>query len=243
MKTKIAALLALTGALAISEPTQHAPVLVELFTSEGCSDCPPADALLARLDASNQQIIVLSEHVDYFNQLGWKDPYSSAAFTDRQSAYAEQFKLSSVYTPEMVVNGTTEFVGSDNRAAKAKITEASSRPTTVPVKLTINAGTVRVEIDAAPAGQKIGPADVMFALAANEKSTQVLRGENSGKSLHHVAVVRSLTKIGELKEGKPFSKEIQTGRNTNDLRVVAWLQKPGQGPVLGVAMKTLAAGL
>jgi hypothetical protein len=237
------------AACAMEVPVSRSAVLVELFTSEGCSSCPPADALLEALDRSNSgdrpEVIVLSEHVDYWNQIGWTDPYSSPLYSARQRTYANRFGLESVYTPQMVVDGSVQFLGSDRTRAKNAIErEAQTEKATIRV-FAIPAGNgqpqrVRVEVDAFL--EKRGAA-VYLALASNEATSQVLAGENGGRRLHHVAVVRSLTSIGEVRRGIPFAKEVplgSAGGGSAPLRLVAFVQEHGQERVLGVAMTSSA---
>lgn len=203
------------------------PVLVELFTSEGCSSCPPADALLERLD-KDANVIVLSEHVDYWNDIGWRDPFSDARYSERQSRYADRFKGQGVYTPQMVVDGSREFVGSDARAADAAIRTARPK---VPVQLQSDgSGGVRVSI-----AESANSGDVLIAFARNEAASAVSAGENRGRKLHHVAVVREIRTAGELKPGAQFEKRITLPADPANLRVIAWVQEHGQGRVLGVA--------
>src|SRR6202030_1914750 len=156
----------------IGDATARTPVLVELFTSEGCSDCPPADALLKKLDRSepvrNAQLVVLSEHVDYWNDIGWKDPYSSHEFSVRQGDYAHRFRLDGPYTPQMVVDGETQFVGSDERRAIETI-EGAAKAEKVPVTLSSVhlEGTIvaaRVESGAVVSPGSSGSAKVLVAL-------------------------------------------------------------------------------
>ena len=226
------------------------PVLVELFTSEGCSSCPPADALLQQLDrtqpVAGAQLIVLSEHVDYWNHIGWTDPYSSHFFSDRQSAYSDRFGLSSVYTPQMVVDGTTEFVGNDSRLASQAVQKSLAVPK-IPVRISgisLDATkTLRahVEADAVSETTKARKADVYLVVALNHAESQVLRGENSGHRLTHVGVVQSLTKIGSLEPGKNFSQDarvkLDSRTDLTNLRVIAFVQQAGQRQVLGAALE------
>jgi hypothetical protein len=226
------------------------PVLVELFTSEGCSSCPPADALLQQLDrtqpVAGAQLIVLSEHVDYWNHIGWTDPYSSRFFSDRQSAYSDRFGLSSVYTPQMVVDGTTEFVGNDSHLASQAV-QKSLAVQKVAVHISgislDGPSTLRahVEADALPETFKARKADVYFVVALNHAESQVLRGENGGRRLTHVGVVQSLTKIGGLEAGKNFSQDVRvkldSRTDSTNLRVIAFVQQSGQRQVLGGALE------
>jgi hypothetical protein len=204
------------------EPVR-APVLVELFTSEGCSSCPPADRLLETLDT---QVIVLSEHVDYWDSLGWRDPFSGHANTLRQEAYARGFGIQGPYTPQMVIDGTTEFVGNDTRRATEEIARARSREK-IGVHLARNAAGVAVQIDPAP---KAG--DVWLALADDSGTSQVSAGENKGRQLHHVAILRSLRKIGAVKKGAGFAQNVDVPPGTG--RVIVFLQDGGSGKVYGV---------
>lgn len=165
----------------------RAPVLVELFTSEGCSSCPPADHLLERLDP---QAIVLSEHVNYWNHQGWKDPFSASIFTQRQEAYDRWFGLESVYTPEMVVDGETEFNGADGRRALAEISQADRRPK-AQVRISRTGASLRMEVGKPPAS-----AAIFLILAQDSEMSDVTGGENEGHRLHHVAIVRNIRKIG-----------------------------------------------
>jgi hypothetical protein len=208
-------------------PPERAPVLVELFTSEGCSSCPPADRHLQQLDS---QVIVLSEHVDYWDHLGWKDRFSSPAFTERQEAYARQFGLDSPYTPQMVVDGVAQFTGGDTRRAAAEIDKAADRPKAA-IYLSRSGAGVRVDIESAPK-----EADLWLALADNSDLTRVAGGENKGHTLTHVAVVRSMRKLGSLKRGGAFSRHVDLPAGAAGQRVVVFLQEAGQARVLGAAM-------
>jgi len=220
-------LLVLTAFLLNLSAQSRTPVLVELFTSEGCSSCPPADRMLEQLDS---KVIVLSEHVTYWNQGGWKDPFSSAEMTARQAVYGRIFTLESVYTPEMVVDGETQFNGSDARKATEALQKAAQKKK-ADVKIGRSEGGLRIEVENAPAS-----APVYLALAEDSGASEVAAGENQGRHLHHVAVVRSIQKIGAVKRGVPFTKVMELPRATNSQRIVVFVQESGQGRVSGVAM-------
>jgi hypothetical protein len=218
------------------------PVLVELFTSEGCSSCPPADALLRTFDNTQPiagvQLIVLEEHVDYWDDLGWKDTYSSHASTLRQQTYADRLRLDGPYTPQMVVDGNFQFVGSDRERADAAFEKARVLPK-VMIKISsvkVDNGSLRahIEADALPA-----PAEVYVALALDHAQSQVLHGENGGHRLEHVAVVRNLVRIGKAAKGEMFSKDVSfaVGAPGQLYRVIAFVQEPKQGKIFGAAVE------
>jgi len=202
-------------------------VLVELFTSEGCSSCPPADRLLEALDP---QAIVLSEHVDYWDHLGWKDPFSSSTWTARQQAYERILSVDGPYTPQMVVDGEAQFVGSDKRQAVSAIVSASHRPK-AGVHLLRTAAGLDIQVEGAPAA-----ADVFLAVAEDSAASQVAAGENKGSHLHHVAVLRSLRKVGTMKRGTAFSRVVELPRAADSQRLVVFVQESGPGRISGAAV-------
>jgi hypothetical protein len=235
-----------------SGDTTRTPVLVELFTSEGCSDCPPADALLERLDRSqpvrNADLIVLSEHVDYWDDIGWRDPYSSHEFSVRQGDYARRFRLGGPYTPQMVVDGDMELVGSDERRA-IHVIENSIKTEKLPVVLSSihregnNKLVVHVETGPLVSPGRRTAAQVLIALADNSDQSSVRGGENSGRILRHVAVVRNLTQAGAIDNGGTFSKDVTLSTGSADqrnLRIIAIVQESGLGRVLGVGSARLS---
>ena len=226
------------------------PVLVELFTSEGCSSCPPADALLARFletqPVDGVEIVPLELHVDYWDRLGWKDPFSSPAFSRRQEDYSRVFGADRVYTPQMVVDGAEEFIGGDVAVLTSAIGKAVAQPhVTVGVSAALGGETVRIAADAprapADATEKIA---VVIALVEDGLTSAVRRGENQGRTLTHAAVVRRLETIGAL-DRDAFAGEGQwklgAGWQRRSLRVVAFLQGQTTRRVYGSAQARLVS--
>lgn len=227
------------------------PVLVELFTSEGCSDCPPADALLARLQqqqpVAGADIIVLEEHVDYWESLGWHDRFSARQFTDRQSAYVQRFRLDDNYTPQMVVDGSDQFVGSDTAHALRTITQAARTPKFALAisPLTADGGRVSGTVSAANAAS-LPDADLYAALLDAAATTSVLHGENGGRTLHHVSVVRAMQRIGSLgaaaRAPAAFAFALPKDSTAANARVVVFAQRAGQGTVVAAASAPVLHG-
>ena len=220
--------------------TSTVPVVVELFTSEGCSSCPSADAALRELETAQSvpgvEVIALGQHVDYWNRLGWKDPFSSAAFTERQRGYSQGFGSGS-YTPQAVVNGRYEFVGSQKSALAETVRKAAQAPRAT-VTLSRNAaGTLAVNVINVPAGTKA--ADVLLAVTESGLSTQVGRGENSGRLLRHASVVRTLRPLGTVAADGTFmgtAPLVLDGQwKTQNLRAVVLVQEHASRYIVGVA--------
>jgi hypothetical protein len=229
-------LLLASGAIA----AERRPVIVELFTSEGCSSCPPADALLETLDRTQPvpgaSIIALSEHVDYWNYEGWTDPYSSPAFSRRQEGYVKRFRLEDGYTPEMVIGGAVEAVGSEDAKIRSAVAKAASEETS-PVSISdVTGGKVEIS-GTGPQG-----ATVFVAIAEKSAVSHVLRGENGGRTLRHVAVVRSLTEAGRVGKDGTFHLQYALNSASNNKRIVAFIQDPAFGRIRGAASREISFG-
>lgn len=224
------------------------PVLIELFTSEGCSSCPPADGLLRKLDAGQPipgaQLIVLSEHVTYWDQEGWKDPNSSSALTDRQNSYEGVLGEKTVFTPQLIIDGVHEVKAGDPKQIQETLQKAAATPK-VPVRIadvsvdTANPAILHARIETGANLEKHN-ADVYLAVALDRVESQVLRGENGGHHLIHVAVVQEFAKVGKLPKGKSFAEDVQfklkPGTDPKSIRLVALVQESGPGKVLGAAL-------
>lgn len=235
---------------------KRAPIIVELFTSEGCSSCPPADAVLAQLEKDQPvvgaEIIAMSEHVDYWNYIGWSDPFSSEAFSARQQAYAPIFGNDGVYTPQMVVDGQAEFIGSSTGKAQTAIARAAKLPK-AEVKL-VSPNTKQlaanqaikfiVSVEKFPRISAGDTAEVLFAITESNLSSQVVRGENTGRKLAHTAVVRELRSLGRVDDpGKLFesttSVMLKSDWKRRDLRAVVFVQERANKRILGAATLSL----
>ncbi len=223
-----------------SSPNEpKSPVLVELFTSEGCSSCPPADKNLIYFNekqpVADAEVITLSMHVDYWNRLGWTDPFSSAKYSERQGMYSDTFGLGQVYTPQMVVDGARQFVGSNAGEATNAIV-AASKSRKAKVELAITENKLRVNISDIP---EPSLTNVFVAIAEDNLSTVVARGENGGRILSHDSVVRELRVIGTIAEkAKSFETEtmleIQPAWKKQNLKIVVFAQSEKGGRITGV---------
>jgi len=248
IQLRLAAVLLLSLSLASlsqTAPSPRTPVLVELFTSEGCSSCPPADRLLATLQRrqplANTRIVALEEHVDYWDRLGWKDRFSSAQLTERQNLYAPRLRFDDPYTPQMVVDGQTQFIGSDSAKAVAAIAKASQAPK-VRLELArpvIDGRRITSSISVTTRNADLSHGDLYAILVTPSASTEVKSGENGGSHLDHVNVVRSFQRIGRLQDLSrgplSFSATAPTGEDPGRMRLIVFAQLPDQGAVQGVA--------
>lgn len=231
-----------------SSPDTPGVVLVELFTAEGCSSCPPADALLREVNGirtkAGQSIVGISEHVTYWNGQGWSDPFSSEANTQRQNDYNDRFHLESVFTPQMVINGTEQIVGSDRAAFLQAIEkEDQQRPRLSLHIVSLSADGNKLSIGYSASGE-LPPhgADLIAALVDDSDQSNVHGGENSGQTLAHVSVARSLVRVAKLEATGEKTVQVRlpsSFQGTPKHHLILFVQTRGNGRVLAADTKAL----
>ena len=228
-----AGLLAAAGPAGAADPASR-PVVVELFTSQGCSSCPPADAFLGEL-SRRDDVVALAFHVDYWDHIGWKDPFGDPLHTARQRAYAARLRQRSIYTPQMVIDGVTHEVGSRRdrveAAIDARLRASPAERVSIPIEFGRRSdGPVTVIVPKAAAG---GPADLMLAAVDAAHVTEVKRGENSGRVLTDYNVVRSIARIGRW-TGDELAVTVAPDRWHRGADFLAVLLQGDQGEIWGV---------
>jgi hypothetical protein len=226
------------------QPAARVPVLAELFTSEGCNSCPPADRLLEHLleaqPIAGVEIIALSEHVTYWDNQGWKDPFDSQQFTARQQRYGSRFNLDSIYTPQLIVDGRHEFVGSDQRSIEKALRAAATAPKPL-MQIAVTAASDMLNVAASGRGTS-QPGELWFALTEDHLAVDVKRGENANRRLTHSGVVRTLQSAGGTDiSSKRVSFKIAPDWNRKNLRLVVFVQSRKDGAILSVASSEAGA--
>lgn len=214
------------------KPAEKGFALVELFTSEGCSSCPAADEVVGRLNFPDKNVLVLSFHVHYWNYLGWKDIYSDAAYSARQQEYGDLFHLSSIYTPQIVVNGKIQFIGSDEKRLQEAIDESVKvLPLTdlQPTVLRPSHGQIPVSCGIVPSGSDTR---LNWVLVQRSATDFIQRGENKGRTLKHYFIVRDFKSGPAYKSGQIQYLQIPPDISAKDCDVVAFLQNSKTGQVL-----------
>ena len=214
--------------------------VIELFTSEGCSSCPPADAVVAKIEkeSAGKPIYILAFHFDYWNRLGWKDAFSSAAYSQRQNQYAHWLNLSSVYTPQIVVNGRTEFVGSEEGTLRNAIKTNLAKNAVAQINLsdiTINQN--KAELRYQIQGETTSCV-LLLAVVQKSAQTKVERGENAGHTLSHVQIVRGIESISLKGDKGSASIELPKGFDAHESEIIAFVQNTSNGEITG-ATKTV----
>lgn len=215
---------------AIAGASSPAPVVVELFTSQSCSSCPPAEAYLGAL-ARRADVLPLSFHVDYWNHLGWVDRFSSPAFTQRQRDYAATLRTS-VYTPQIVVDGREDVVGSNQRDAESAIRRAKASQAKVGVGVTVSKG--RVEVNVEPTAARTAPARLLLLTFDPQATDSIAAGENAGRTINSSNIVRSLRRVGEWQGQQAHLAETLRGDEIGQR--VAVLVQDEQGRIIGAGL-------
>jgi hypothetical protein len=229
-------------------------VIVELFTSEGCSSCPPADTLLKKLSEQpsfpDTEIIAMEEHVDYWDHLGWKDPFSSSEFTERQNEYARTLGNGGVYTPQMIVDGNVELVGSRSKEALEVIQKAASQPRAeiqiVPAAApTADKAAYEIKITNLGALSQAGDAEFWIAVTEKGLHNDVTAGENSGERLQHAAIVRSIQKVDSIRGSDDHVThaiiKLHNSWQRENLAVVAFAVEKKSHRIIGANSAPIAA--
>lgn len=225
----------------LPDKPQKGIAVLELFTSEGCSSCPPAEELLERMqkETEGKRVYIMAYHVDYWDRLGWKDKFSDAVFSKRQYWYNSKF-TSQVYTPQLIVNGTHEFVGSDEESIRRSINEAVSLPEPYPISVNAHqeAGVISIDYQLK---DKPANAQLLIAVVQKHAATNVKTGENEGKTLSHVQIVRSIHTFNIPQQGAAGHQSIaaMAASNPQELEVICLIQNSLTGEIINAARASI----